>query len=54
MGQIKIIDNFLPEDIFKDFKSIFFDSKFPWYFSEVSVAEGDNFPKFGHIVYMDM
>jgi hypothetical protein len=54
MKQIKIIDNFLPENVFKDFKNIFFDSQFPWYFSEVSVKEGDNCPKFGHIVYMDM
>jgi len=54
MEQIKLIDNFLPEDTFKDFKNIFFDSKFPWYFSEISVHEGDNFPMFCHIVYMDM
>jgi len=54
MEQIRIIDNFLPENVFKDFKNIFFDSKFPWYFSKVSVIEGDNFPKFSHIVYIDM
>jgi len=54
MNQIKIIDNFLPTDIFKEFKNIFFDYQFPWYFGDFSVHEGDDFPRFGHIVYMDM
>lgn len=53
-GQIRIIDDFLPEDIFKEFQNIFLDSKFPWYFSDNSVYDDDNFPQFCHSIYMDM
>jgi hypothetical protein len=52
--QIKIIDNFLPNDIFKEFQSIFLDSKFPWYFSDYSVDPGDKISQFCHAIYMDM
>ena len=54
MGQIKIIDNFLPKDIFKEFKDIFFNHQFPWYFMESSVCDGDNCPRFNHVIYLDM
>jgi hypothetical protein len=53
-NQIKIIDNFLPNDVFKEFQGIFLDSKFPWYFNETSVYDGDNTPQFCHSIYMDM
>jgi hypothetical protein len=51
---MKIIDNFLPQDFFNDLQNLLFDDKFPWYFSNISVYEGDDSPMFVHIVYMDM
>jgi hypothetical protein len=54
MTQIKIIDNFLPEDIFKEFKDIFFNHQFPWYFNKTSVYEDQEFPRFNHLVYLNM
>jgi hypothetical protein len=52
--QIRIIDNFLPDDVFKEFQSIFLDSKFPWYFNESSVYDDDSSSQFCHAIYMDM
>ena len=53
-NQIRIIDNFLPDDIFKEFQNIFLDEKFPWYFNATSVYDDDNCPQFCHAIYMDM
>ena len=53
-NQIRIIDNFLPDDIFKEFQNIFLDEKFPWYFNNTSVYDDDNSPQFCHAIYMDM
>lgn len=53
-NQIEIIDEFLPDDSFKQFQSIFLDKNFPWYFRDSSVFDDDNCPQFGHIIYMDM
>jgi hypothetical protein len=53
-NRIKVIDEFLPEDIFKEFSNIFLDKKFPWYFNETSVYDDDNTPQFCHSIYMDM
>lgn len=53
-NQIRLIDNFLPQEIFKQFQSIFLDKNFPWYFRDSSVFDDDNSPQFGHIIYTDM
>lgn len=53
-SQIKIIDNFLPYDIFKELQNIFLDKNFPWYFRDSSVFDNDNCPQFCHFIYMDM
>jgi len=52
-----IIDNFLPEDIFKSIKSMFFRHDFPWFFAETTVKENimscnklDNY-QFHHTFY---
>ena len=53
-NQIRLIDNFLPHEIFKEFQSIFLDKNFPWYFRDSSVFDDDNSPQFAHAIYMDM
>jgi hypothetical protein len=53
-NQVRIIDNFLPQEIFKEFQSIFLNENFPWYFNDTSVYDNDNCPQFGHIIYMNM
>jgi hypothetical protein len=53
-NQIKIIDQFLPSDVFKEFQNLFLDKQFPWYFTESSVFDDDNSPQFCHAFYMDM
>lgn len=53
-NQIRLIDNFLPHEIFKEFQSIFLDKNFPWYFRDSSVFDDDNSPQFAHAIYTDM
>lgn len=52
----EIIDNFLPEDIFRSIQSMFFRIDFPWFFCDVlykmefSCEELDNY-QFSHTFY---
>ena len=41
MNGIKVIDNFLPEDLFSDISDFFFSSQFPWYWNEYKVTDND-------------
>jgi hypothetical protein len=53
-NKVRIIDDFLPKDNFKELQSLFLDKKFPWYFNDSSVYDDDNSPQFCHAIYMDM
>ena len=48
---MKIIDNFLPTEDFITIKNYIEDRKFPWYFTNTRVYEGDGNSRYVHQVY---
>lgn len=53
-SNISVIDNFLPDNIFDEIKTMFFHQNFPWFFNETSVFDNDKCPQFVHLFYQDM
>ena len=49
---MKIQDNFLEENIFKNLQKIIMSDDFPWYYQNKVVDINDDF-FFSHILYMD-
>lgn len=50
-SDIQIIDNYLPEEEFRNIQSIIFSKSFPWYFDDYSVYPDDGIPQLVHPVY---
>ena len=50
---MKIIENFLPEEQFKEIENRVFGPHFPWYFQDGIVTTGDGNYKLTHLLYAD-
>tara|TARA_B100000287_G_scaffold155679_1_gene146841 strand:+ start:1001 stop:1525 length:525 start_codon:yes stop_codon:yes gene_type:complete len=50
---IEVYDNFLPDKVFTPIKEYIFGGQMPWYYSPVSVKQGDGCPQFSHLCYAD-
>ena len=50
---MKIIENFLPEEQFKEIENRVFGPNFPWYFRDGIVTTGDGNYKLTHLLYAD-
>ena len=48
---IKIVDNFLPKDIFKNLKDTFLSNNFPYFYNSGKVNKSDSDFQFTHILF---
>jgi len=48
---IKILDNFLDKNSFKEIKELVFDNNFPWFYQNQKVDKKDNEYQFTHVIY---
>jgi len=51
MSEVKVIDNFLNDEEYKNVVNILAEKQFPWYVSDMSDYPGDNNTQLYHILY---
>lgn len=51
MNDVRVVDNFLPQEVFKQLQEFALGGELPWYFSDTSVEYDDGCPQYSHTAY---
>ena len=54
MNDVRVVDNFLPQEVFKQLQDVALGGYIPWFYSSSSVQTGDGCPQFSHTCYNNL